>query len=186
MSKLNELDKSITELEEQTGILKSNNKILSKVSEIKESLDSSVKKISENNKGFEEIRKNLNSELEKITNQIALLEKANESFINDLTSANKKVIRELEDGLISKLDRLSSEIQNALRSEVNQLEKSVKNDIAERFNQLNDNQKSLFKEQEVNTKLLVEANSKSIKTLNYVLIGLSIGLLIIGLLGLSN
>jgi hypothetical protein len=182
MSKLNELDKSITELEEQTGILKSNNKILSKVSEIKESLDSSVKKISENNKGFEEIRKNLSSELEKITNQITLLEKSNASFIDDLTSTNKKVIRELEDTLMSKLDRLSTEMQNALRSEVAHLEKSVKNDIAERFNQLNDNQKLLFKDQEANTKLLVEANSKSIKTLNYVLIGLSIGLLIIGLL----
>ncbi len=186
MSKLNELDKSITELEEQTGILKSNNKILSKVSEIKESLDSSVKKISENNKGFEEIRKNLSSELEKITNQITLLEKSNASFIDDLTSTNKKVIRELEDTLMSKLDRLSTEMQNALRSEVAQLEKSMKNDIAERFNQLNDNQKSLFKEQETNTKQLVEVNSKSIKTLNYVLIGLSIGLLIIGVLSLSK
>ena len=186
MSKLNELDKSISELEEQTGILKNNNKILSKISEIKVSLDSSVEKLSENNKGFEEIRKNLSSELGRINNQITSLEKSNASFVDDLSSSNRKVIRELEEGLNSKLDRLSSEMQNAIRSEVAQLEKSVKNELYERFNQINDNQKSLFKEQESNTKQLVEANSKSITTLIYILIGLSFGVLILSFLGLSK
>lgn len=182
MSKLNELDKSITELEEQAAILKNNNNILSKISEIKESLDSTIKTLSENSIGLEQTRKNLSSELDEIINRISLLEKSNAIFIDDLISVNKKIIRELEDTSMSKLDRLSNEIQNSLRLEVSLLEKSLKNEISERFNEVKDNQKILFKEQETSTKQLVESNSKSIKTLNYVLIGLSIGLLIISYL----
>ena len=182
MSNLNELDKSIKDLEEQANELKNHNKVLSKIAEIKGELEAGVKSINENNNGFKEISTKLNSELEMFSSEIKAIQKANEKFIDELTSTNKKLIRELEDALISKLDRLSTEMQNALRSEVQQLEKSVKNEVSERFNQLNDSQKMLFKEQEAINKQLVETQIKSVKTLNYVLIGVTVITLVLGIL----
>lgn len=185
MSKLNELDKSIKELEEQATELKSHNKVLSKIAEIKHDLEIGVKKIGENNDSFGEISLKLNSELEAFSGEIKELQKANERFIDNLSSSNKKLIRELEDALISKLDRLNTDIQNALRTEVQQLERSVRNEVTERFNILNESQKALFKEQEANHKMLVESQIKSVKVLNYILIAISIGCLIVGALILS-
>jgi hypothetical protein len=182
MSNLNELDKSIKDLEEQANELKSHNRVLSKIAAIKGELEAGVKSITENNDGFKEISTKLNSELEMFSIEIKAVQKANEKFIDELTSTNKKLIRELEDALISKLDRLSTEMQNALRSEVQQLEKVVKNEVSERFNQLNDSQKMLFKEQEANNKQLIETQIKSVKILSYVLIGVSVVSLILGLL----
>jgi hypothetical protein len=173
MSKLNELDKSILELEEQIVILKSNNEILSKITAIKSSLDLCLVQTTKNNEELSDLVVNIKSELENFSSEIKDLKQINENFINDLVSSNKKLIRELEEAILSKLDRLSSEIQNALRTEVNQLEKSVKLEISERFIQLNDNQKFLFKEQETNTKQLFELNSKSIKNLIYILLAIS-------------
>jgi hypothetical protein len=173
MSKLNELNKSIVEIEEQAAIFKNNNVVLSKVAEIKDSLDLSIEKITKNNEGFSSIVDTIKSELENFSSQIGAMQKANDSFIDDLSTTNKKVIRELEEGIVSKLDRLSTEIQNALRSEVNQLEKSVKLDISERFVQLNENQKIIFKELDTNLKQFIELNTKSVKNLIFILIAVS-------------
>jgi hypothetical protein len=184
MSNLNELDKSIKDIEEQANELKNHNKVLSKIAEIKNDLESGVKSITENNKGFKEISTKLNSELESFSNEIKIIQKANEKFIDELTSTNKKMIRELEDALISKLDRLSTEMQNALRSEVLQLEKSVKNELTEKFNHLNESFKSQLKEQAMKNKEHLENQIKSVKTLNYVLIGVTVVILFLGVLSL--
>jgi hypothetical protein len=178
MSNLSELDKSIKELEGQTNILSNNNKVLSKIGEIKSDLEKSVILVEKNNDGFKEIVSHLNAEVESFTNEISLLQKANQSFVDDLTSTNKKLIRELEDALVSKLDRLNSDVQNAIRGEVQQLEKSVKNDLTEKFNQLSESFKIQLKEQEIRNKELIENQNKSLKMLIFV----TIGLIIIGIL----
>ncbi len=166
MSNLSELDKSIKDLEDQASILSDNNKVLSRIGEIKSDLEKSVILVEKNNDGFKEIVSHINAEVDSFSNQIGLLQKANESFVDDLTSTNKKLIRELEDALVSKLDRLNSEVQNAIRNEVHQLERSVKNDLTEKFNQLSESFKTQLKEQEI--------QNKKIKILVYITIGLSI------------
>jgi hypothetical protein len=168
MSNLSELDKSIRELEDQASILSDNNKILSKIGELKLVLDMSVSLVEENNDGFKEIVSHLKEELVGFTEKVGSLQKANESFIDNLTSTNKKLIRELEDALISKLDKLSIDVQNALRTEVQQLEKSVKNDLTEKFNQLSESFKTQLKEQEIKNKEFIEIENKKVKTLIYI------------------
>lgn len=174
MSNLSELDKSIKELEGQANILSNNNKVLSKIGEIKSDLEKSVSLVEKNNDGFKDIVLHLNTEVANFASQIGLLQKANESFVDDLTSTNKKLIRELEDALVSKLDRLNTDVQNAIRTEVQQLERSVKNDLTEKFNQLSDSFKIQLKEQEIRNKELIENQSKSLKMLIFATIGLTI------------
>lgn len=178
MKNLNELNNSIKDIEKQAQIFKENNSVLSKIGEIKSDIEKSSNELAKINSSFKLVIISIQKELEDFSYQIKELNKANDSLISDLSSTNKKMIRELEDALISKLDRLSSDIHNALRSEVASLEKSVKNELSEKFIKISDSFKMQLKDQENRNKELLESQFKSIKTLIYI----TIGVLIISLL----
>lgn len=182
MSKLNELDNSIKELEIQASILKDNNRVLSKINEIKSNLENSVSSLNSHNLAFSEIVSYIYKEIDSFSEKIAVLQKKNESLVDNLTSTNNKLIRQLEDALISKLDRLNTDIQNAIRKEVLNLEKSVKNDLTEKFYQLSDTFKRQLLEQDSKQKEFIENQNKTLKQFMYVIIGLTILNIILSLI----
>lgn len=144
MANLSKLDETVTQLEIQAEVLKQNNKVLSKVSELSSAIEKGVSELSLGNKNFDETKTNIQNTLKSLNDSVSNLEKSNEKNIDLLVTSNKKFLREFEDTITSKLGRFSSDIQVTIRQERTQLQESLQNNITSQFNNLESKQKELF------------------------------------------
>lgn len=168
MPNLSKLDETIDQLEKQAEMLKQNNKVLAKVSELSTAIEKGVNELSIGNKNFDGTKKDIQTSLKSLNDSVGNLEKENEKHIDSLITSNKINLRELEDTVSSKLERFSSDIQVSIRQERTQLQEALQNNITNQFNNLESKQKDLFAAQTKQISLL--------KILLIVIIGLCIGL----------
>jgi|GEM_PF-1173452 len=144
MTNLSKLDETVDQLEKQAEILKQNNKVLTKVSELSEAIEKGVSELSVGNKNFEGTKKDIQNSLKSLNDSVSNLEKSNEKHIDLLISSNKKFLREFEDTVSSKLERFNSDIQVTIQRERTQLQETLQNNISNLFNKLEVDQKDLF------------------------------------------
>ena len=144
MTNLSKLDETIDQLEKQAEILKQNNKILVKASELSTTLEMGVNELSIGNKNFDGTKKDIQISLKSLNDSVDSLEKKNEKHLELLISSNKKYLREFEDTISSKLARFSSDIQVSIRQERAQLQDALQNNITSQFNTLESKQKEMF------------------------------------------
>lgn len=168
MTNLSKLDETVDQLEKQAEILKQNNKVLAKVSELSSTIEKGVIELSTGNKKFDETKNDIQSSLKSLNDSMGSLEKSNEKNIDLLVTSNKKFLREFEDTVSSKLERFSSDIQVSIRQERTQLQEALQNNITNQFNNLESKQKEMFAAQAKQISLL--------KLLLIVVIVLCIGL----------
>lgn len=168
MANLSKLDETIDQLEVQAEILKHNNKVLAKVSELNSLIEKGLSEISTGNKNFNEVKKNIQDTLNSFIESINNLEQKNDKNIETLVTSNKKFLREFEDTISSRLERFSSDIQISTRQEISHLQEVLQNNIASHFSNLESKQKDLFSIQSRQIKFL--------KILLWIIIFLSIGL----------
>lgn len=168
MPNLSKLDETIDQLEKQAEMLKQNNKVLAKVSELSTAIEKGVNELSVGNKNFDGTKKDIQTSLKSLNDSVGNLETQNEKHIDSLITSNKKNLREFEDTVSSKLERFSSDIQVSIRQERTQLQEALQNNITSQFNNLESKQKDLFVAQAKQISLL--------KILLIVIIGLCIGL----------
>ena len=147
MANLSKLDEAIDQIEKQAELLKQNNNVLTKVSDLSTIMEKGANELIIGNKNFSEVKKDIQNSLQTLINNVSNLEKQNENHIEILISSNKKFIRELEDTISSKLERFSSDIQVTIRQERIQLQESLQNNITSQFNILESKQKILFESQ---------------------------------------
>lgn len=167
MPNLSKLDETIDQLEKQAEMLKQNNKVLAKVSELSTAIEKGVNELTIGNKNFDGTKKDIQTSLKSLNDSVGNLEKQNEKHIDSLITSNKKFLREFEDTVSSKLERFSSDIQVSIRQERTQLQEALQNKITSQFNTLESKQKDLFVTQAEQISL--------IKILLIVVIGLCIG-----------
>jgi hypothetical protein len=167
MPNLSKLDETIDQFEKQTEMLKQNNKVLAKVSELATAIQKGVTELDLGNKTIDETKKDIQNTLKSLNALIDNLERQNDKHIESIITSNKKYIRELEDTVSSKLERFSSDIQVSNRQEKIQLQEALQNNISNQFNNLESKQKDLFAVQSRQISLL--------KFLLIVVIGLCIG-----------
>ncbi len=168
MANLSKLDETIDQLEVQAEILKHNNKVLAKVSELNSLIEKGLSEISTGNKNFNEVKKNIQDTLNSFIESMNNLEQKNDKNIETLVTSNKKFLREFEDTISSRLERFSSDIQISTRQEISHLQEVLQNNIASHFSNLESKQKDLFSIQSRQIKFL--------KILLWIIIFLSIGL----------
>lgn len=168
MLNLSKLDETIDQLEKQAEMLKQNNKVLAKVSELSTAIEKGVNELSIGNENFEGTKKDIQSSLKSLIDSVENLEKQNEKHIDSLIASNKKNLREFEDTVSSKLERFSSDVQVSIRQERTQLQEAIQNNITSQFNNLESKQMDWFAAQAKQISLL--------KILLVVIIGLCIGL----------
>jgi len=168
MPNLSKLDETIDQLEEQAEMLKQNNKVLAKVSELSTAIEKGVNELSIGNKNFDGTKKEIQTSLKSLNDSVGNLEKQNEKHIDSLITSNKKIIREFEDTVSSKIERFSSDIQVSIRQERTQLQEALQNNITSQFNNMESKQKNLFATQAKQISLL--------KILLIIVIGLCLGL----------
>lgn len=162
MPNLTKLDETIDQLEKQANEFNQHSKVLAKVSEMTVKIEKSITQITEGNQNFEGIKKELQNSLKSLSTEVARLKKQNETQIDELLSANKKMIRDLDENIMSKLNRFSSDIQITIREEGTQIQ---------RLNEL------LFKESIIN--LEKNMSEKHIKSQRLQLLMIIISLLVI-------
>lgn len=167
MPNLSKLDETIDQLEKQAEMLKQNNKVLAKVSELSTAIEKGVNELTIGNKNFDGTKKDIQTSLKSLNDSVGNLEKQNEKHIDSLITSNKKFLREFEDTVSSKLERFSSDIQVSIRQERTQLQEALQNNITNQFNGLESKQKDLFAAQAKQISL--------IKILLIVVIGLCVG-----------
>jgi hypothetical protein len=168
MPNLSKLDETIDQLEKQAEMLKQNNKVLAKVSELSTAIEKGVNELSIGNKNIDGTKKEIQTSLKKLNDSVGNLEKQNEKHFDTLISSNKKFLREFEDTVSSKLERFSSDIQVSISRERIQLQEALQNNITSQFNNMESKQKDLFATQAKQISFL--------KILLIVVIGLCIGL----------
>ncbi|MEO8769604.1 MAG: hypothetical protein ABI402_05950 [Ferruginibacter sp.] len=168
MPNFSKLDETIDQLEKQAEMLKQNNKVLARVSELSTIIEKGVNELSIGNKNFDGTKKDIQASLKSLNDSVGNLEKQNEKHIEALITSNKKNLREFEDTVSSKLERFSSDIQVSIRQERTQLQEALQNNITSQFNSLESKQKDLFAAQGKQISLL--------KILIIVIIVLCIGL----------
>lgn len=168
MTNLSRLDETVDQLEKQAEMLKQNNKVLAKVSELSSAIEKGVNELSLGNKNFDETKKEIQNSLKSLNDSVGNLEKSNEKHIDLLINSNKKFLREFEDTVSSKLERFSSDIQVTIRQERTQLQEALQNNIANQFNNLETKQKDLFQAQAKQIAIL--------KILLYVIAAISLGI----------
>jgi len=144
------LDKTINELEQSSKQLKGFSELFSELS----SLHNSVK---ENNDFF----KSASTKLENVSNSI-------DNSLKDF----QKTFKELDNSLVSRLDRHKSDIQVEIRNEGTQIQRGFENSLNSNFNNLENKVNEKFREFEIKI--------KSNKTL--IIISLISGLINIGLI----
>lgn len=168
MANLSKLDETIDQLEKQAEMLKQNNKVLAKVSELSTTIEKAVSELVVGNKNFETTKKDIQVSLKSLNESVTNLEKQNEKHVDTLVTSNKKHLREFEDTVSSKLERFSSDIQVSIRQERAHLQEALQNNIASQFNNLESKQKELFAQQGKQISLL--------KILLFILIVICLGL----------
>lgn len=154
MPNLSKLDETIDQLEKQADMLKQNNKVLAKVSELSTAIEKGVSELSIGNKNFDGTKKDIQTSLKSLNDSVGNLEKQNAEHIDSLLTSNKKFLREFEDTVSSKLERFSSDIQVSIRQERTQLQEALQTNIANQFNNLESKQKELFAAQTKQLSLL--------------------------------
>src|SRR5690242_837772 len=168
MTNLSKLDETVDQLEKQAELLKQNNKVLARVSELSDEIEKGVNELSLGNEKFDETKKDIQGSLKSLIESVVNLEKSNEKQIDLLVTSNKKFLREFEDTVSSRLERFSSDIQVSIRQERTQLQEALQNNITNQFNNLESKQKEMFAAQAKQISLL--------KLLLIVVIVLCIGL----------
>ena len=125
MPNLTKLDETIDQLEKQANEFSQHSKVLSKVSELTVKIEKSITQITEGNQNFEGIKKDLQNSLKSLNSEVVSLKKQNETQIEELISTNKRMIRELDENISSRLSRFSSDIQISIREEGTQIQRSI-------------------------------------------------------------
>ena len=125
MPNLTKLDETIDQLEKQANGFSQHSKVLSKVSELTVKIEKSITQITEGNQNFEGIKKDLQNSLKSLNSEVVSLKKQNETQIQELISTNKRMIRELDENISSRLSRFSSDIQISIREEGTQIQRSI-------------------------------------------------------------
>ena len=136
MPNLSKLDETIGQLEKQAEMLKQNNNVLAKVSELAKSIEKGVVELSVGNKNFDGTKKDIQNSLKSLNDSVSNLEKENEKHIDSIITANKKYLSELEEIVSSKIKRFSSDIEVSIRQERSQLQESLQNSLTTHFNRL--------------------------------------------------
>lgn len=143
MTNLSKLDETVDQLEKQAEMLKQNNRVLAKVSELSSVIEKGVNELAEGNKNFEGTKKDIQGSIKSLNENIEVL-----------ITSNKKFLREFEDAVSSKLERFSSDIQVTIRQERSQLQESLLSGITTQFSNLESKQKALFENQAKQLSLL--------------------------------
>jgi len=138
MPNLSKLDETIGQLEKEAEMLKHNNHVLAKVSELSTVIEKGVYELSLGNKNFEETKKDVQNSIKSLNDSLGNLHRENEKHIDTIVSSNKKYLRELEELIASKLTRFSSDIEVTIRQERSQLQESLLNSLLTHFNKLED------------------------------------------------
>lgn len=136
MPNLSKLDETIGQLEKQAEMLKQNNNVLAKVSELAKSIEEGVAELSSGNNNFDGTKKDIQNSLKSLNDSVSNLEKENEKHIDSIITANKKYLSELEEIVSSKIKRFSSDIEVTIRQERSQLQESLQNSLTTHFNRL--------------------------------------------------
>ena len=92
MPNLSKLDETIDQLEKQAEMLKQNNKVLAKVSELSTAIEKGVNELSIGNKNIDGTKKEIQTSLKKLNDSVGNLEKQNEKHFDTLISSNKKFL----------------------------------------------------------------------------------------------
>lgn len=136
MPNLSKLDETIGQLEKQAELLKQNNNVLTKVSELAKSIEKGVAELSIGNSNFDGTKKDIQNSLKSLNDSISSLEKENEKHIDSIVTANKKYLNEMDELVSSKIKRFSSDIEVTIRQERSQLQESLQNSLSTHFNRL--------------------------------------------------
>ena len=168
MADLEKLDNTIKELEKQSNDLKNFNEVYSEIGKLKNGISNSLSLLKENNDGFNKISTEVKSRLEKTKKQVESLE--NELFkkIQEFYQDNKKFHKELDESLITRLNKHKSDIKVDLRNEGTQIQRAFETTLKSNFNSMESKIKELF-----------DSQSKEIKTMKiliFVLIAIGVGL----------
>ena len=168
MADLEKLDNTIKELEKQSNDLKNFNEVYSEIGKLKDGISNSLSLLNENNDGFNKISTEVKSRLEKNKKQVESLE--NELFkkIQEFYQDNKKFQKELDESLITRLNKHKSDIKVDLRNEGTQIQRAFETTLNSNFNSMESKTKELF-----------DSQSKEIKTMKiliFVLIAIGVGL----------
>ena len=144
MADLEKLDNTIKELEKQSNDLKNFNEVYSEIGKLKDGISNSLSLLNENNDGFNKISTEVKSRLEKNKKQVESLE--NELFkkIQEFYQDNKKFQKELDESLITRLNKHKSDIKVDLRNEGTQIQRAFETTLNSNFNSMESKTKELF------------------------------------------
>lgn len=151
------LDNAIRELEMQSNDLKDFNAIYTKIAKLKQDLLENLKLLKENNKGLTDISKELEKRLDE-----------SQKKIDEIYKDNKAFQKELDSSIASRLDKHKSDIQVEIRNEGTLIQRAFETTLNSNFNQIESRIRDAFERQAKQLSIL--------KTLNFILIALSIGL----------
>lgn len=168
MADLEKLDNTIKELEKQSNDLKNFNEVYSEIAKLKDGISNSLSLLKENNDGFNKISTEVKSRLEKTKKQVESLENELLKKIQELYQDNKKFQKELDESLITRLNKHKSDIKVDLRNEGTQIQRAFETTLNSNINSMESKIKELF-----------DSQSKEIKTMKiliFILIAIGVGL----------
>lgn len=160
MADLKKLDNTIKELEKQSNNLKDFNDVYAEIAKLKQDLLENLKLLEDNNKGLTDISKKIEKRLGE-----------SQKKIDDIYKDNKAFQKELDDSIVSRLDKNKSDIQVVIRNEGTQIQRAFETTLNSNFNQMESKMKDAFERQEKQLSIL--------KILNFILIAFSIGLAVV-------
>lgn len=157
MVNLQELNKTISELETQVKKFKSISEVYSEITALK----SDLIKLKEQSNGIANKTKEIT---EKLESKLTIYDK----LLSELSKDNKNFQKELEQHITSKLDKHKSDIQVEIRNEGTQIQRGFENSLTLNFNNLQSKIQEIYATQEKQISLL--------KILLIIVIVLCIGL----------
>ncbi|AHM63231.1 hypothetical protein D770_24930 [Flammeovirgaceae bacterium 311] len=172
---LEKLDNTILELEQNSRELKDFVKVYSEISILKNDLLNNAVQLQESNKALGKVDKELTATLESYTKQLNKIDQLLEKRIDELYKDNKGFQKELDQLIISKLEKHKSDIEVSVRNEGTQIQRATENALTSKFNSLDAQLKENFREQAKKLKYL--------ETLLYAAIALGIGAIVLRFVG---
>lgn len=126
MTDLNKLDKAIEELEMQSKDLKEFNGVYAEILKLKDDIFKNLKLLEENNKGFAETSKLIESQFQSSEKKIDSFLKQSDSFQKDQKDILKQLLIEYKSELQSGFSSISNLIDKGQSNTQKQLEESYK------------------------------------------------------------
>lgn len=171
MADLEKLDNAINDFLEQSDNLKEFSQVYSEISKLKNDISRSLDLLKTNNEGFELLSGEILQRLRGSEQQLEKLETSLLKKIQELYLDNKNFQKELDSSILSRLEKHKSDIQVEVRSEGSQIQRAFENSLNTNFINMMSKVEDLYDEQSKQITLL--------KTLLFLVLGVTIGLMII-------